>query len=111
MSEEASSAHAAVIRRLARGYEVDPGTQRDLLQEIHAEPLLSLKSFDGRCGLRPGSIELRTTLVPPTLCEAAGWPLDWLTWRRWKADPLWPMSGHNRIAGCRSRCFWISSAS
>ena len=52
MYEEASSAHAAVIRRLARGYEADPDRQRDLLPEIHVELWLSMKSFCGRCSLR-----------------------------------------------------------
>jgi RNA polymerase sigma-70 factor, ECF subfamily len=50
--EEASSLHGAVIRRVARGYEADPDRQRDLLQEIHMELWVSLKSFDGRCSLR-----------------------------------------------------------
>jgi RNA polymerase sigma-70 factor (ECF subfamily) len=49
---EASSGHGGVIRRLARGYEADPDRQRDLLQEIHMELWVSLKSFDGRCSLR-----------------------------------------------------------
>jgi RNA polymerase sigma-70 factor (ECF subfamily) len=43
--------HGAAIRRLARGYESDPDKQRDLLQEIHMELWLSLRSFDGRCSL------------------------------------------------------------
>jgi RNA polymerase sigma-70 factor (ECF subfamily) len=49
---EASAAHAGAIRRLARGYEADPDRQRDLLQEMHMELWVSLKSFDGRCSLR-----------------------------------------------------------
>jgi RNA polymerase sigma-70 factor (ECF subfamily) len=49
---EASSVHGAAIRRLARGYEADPDKQRDLLQEMHLELWLSLKSFDGRCSLQ-----------------------------------------------------------
>jgi RNA polymerase sigma-70 factor (ECF subfamily) len=49
---EASAAHAAAIRRLARGYEADPDRQRDLLQEIYMELWVSLGSFDGRCSLR-----------------------------------------------------------
>lgn len=49
---EASAAHAAAIRRLARGYEADPDRQRDLLQEMHIELWASLRSFDGRCSLR-----------------------------------------------------------
>ena len=49
---EASAAKAAAIRRLARGYEADPDRQRDLLQEMHMELWVSLRSFDGRCSLR-----------------------------------------------------------
>ena len=41
----ANSAHGAVIRRLARGYEADPERRRDLLQEMHVELWRSLKSF------------------------------------------------------------------
>jgi RNA polymerase sigma-70 factor (ECF subfamily) len=48
---EASSMHGSAIRRLARGYETDPDRQRDLLQEMHLELWMSLKSFDGRCSL------------------------------------------------------------
>jgi RNA polymerase sigma-70 factor (ECF subfamily) len=49
---EASATHSAAIRRLARGYEADPDRQRDLLQEMHMELWVSLRSFDGRCSLR-----------------------------------------------------------
>ena len=49
---EASAANAAAIRRLARGYETDPDRRRDLLQEMHMELWVSLRSFDGRCSLR-----------------------------------------------------------
>lgn len=49
---EANAANAAAIRRLARGYEADPDRQRDLLQEMHMELWVSLRSFDGRCSLR-----------------------------------------------------------
>jgi RNA polymerase sigma-70 factor (ECF subfamily) len=49
---QASAAHAAVIRRLARGYQADPDRLRDLLQEIYMELWMSLGSFDGRCSLR-----------------------------------------------------------
>lgn len=50
--EEASSLHGAALRRFARGYEADFDKQRDLLQEMHMELWVSLKSFDGRCSLR-----------------------------------------------------------
>jgi RNA polymerase sigma-70 factor (ECF subfamily) len=48
---EAHSAHHATMRRIARAYEADVDKQRDLLQDISLELWLSLKSFDGRCGL------------------------------------------------------------
>ena len=44
--------HGSAIRRLARGYETDPDRQRDLLQEMHLELWMSLKSFDARCSLQ-----------------------------------------------------------
>jgi RNA polymerase sigma-70 factor (ECF subfamily) len=44
--------HAAMIRRVGRGYEADPDRRRDLLQEIHLELWRSLRSFDRRCALR-----------------------------------------------------------
>jgi RNA polymerase sigma-70 factor (ECF subfamily) len=49
---EASFVHGAAIRRLARGYEADSDKQRDLIQEMHMELWMSLKSFDGRCSLQ-----------------------------------------------------------
>ena len=49
---EAVAAHGAAIRRLARGYEADPDRQQDLLQEMHLELWMSLKSFDARCSLQ-----------------------------------------------------------
>ena len=52
MYAEASCAHGTTLRRLARAYEIDPDKQRDLLQEMHLELWMSLKSFDGRCSLR-----------------------------------------------------------
>jgi RNA polymerase sigma-70 factor (ECF subfamily) len=33
--EEAIATHGAALERLARAYEADPETRRDLLQEIH----------------------------------------------------------------------------
>lgn len=50
--EEASAVCGAALRRLARGYEADPETRRDLLQEIHIELWRSLRLFDGRCSLQ-----------------------------------------------------------
>jgi RNA polymerase sigma-70 factor, ECF subfamily len=49
---EISAGNAAALRRLARAYEADPDKRRDLLQEMHIELWLSLRSFDGRCSLR-----------------------------------------------------------
>ncbi len=50
--DEAITLYGAALRRLARGYEIDPDRQRDLLQDIHVELWLSFRSFDGRCSLR-----------------------------------------------------------
>jgi RNA polymerase sigma-70 factor (ECF subfamily) len=49
---EANAAHGGAIRRLAGGYELDPERRRDLLQDMHIELWVSLKSFDGRCSLQ-----------------------------------------------------------
>jgi RNA polymerase sigma-70 factor (ECF subfamily) len=40
------------LERLASAYESDFDLRRDLLQDIHAALLRSLKIFDGRCSLR-----------------------------------------------------------
>ena len=50
--KEASALCGAALRRLARGYEADADTRRDLLQEIHIELWRSLRLFDGRCSLQ-----------------------------------------------------------
>ena len=44
--------HGPALDRLARAYEADPETRRDLLQEIHLALWRSLVSFDARCSLR-----------------------------------------------------------
>jgi len=49
--ETAAIFHAA-LERLARAYESDPETRRDLLQEIHLALWRSFTSFDGGCSLR-----------------------------------------------------------
>jgi RNA polymerase sigma-70 factor (ECF subfamily) len=49
--ETAATFHAP-LERLARAYEADPETRRDLLQEIHLALWRSFASFDGRCSLR-----------------------------------------------------------
>lgn len=50
-SETAATFHAA-LERLARAYEADPESRRDLLQEIHLALWRSFANFDGRCSLR-----------------------------------------------------------
>jgi RNA polymerase sigma-70 factor (ECF subfamily) len=50
--EEAAAVYGAAIERLARAYEADPETRRDLLQEILIALWRSLDGFDGRCSLR-----------------------------------------------------------
>ncbi len=49
---EVASSYGAAIGRLARAYENDPESSRDLLQEIHIALWRSLPRFDGRCSLR-----------------------------------------------------------
>ena len=50
--EEAASAYAAAIERLARSYEADSEKRRDLLQEIHLALWRSFAGFEGQCSLR-----------------------------------------------------------
>jgi RNA polymerase sigma-70 factor (ECF subfamily) len=50
--EEAAAAYGAALERLARAYEADAETRRDLLQEILIALWRSLDGFDGRCSLR-----------------------------------------------------------
>jgi RNA polymerase sigma-70 factor (ECF subfamily) len=50
--EEAVSMHGPALDRLARAYEANPETRRDLLQEIHFALWRSLDSFQSRCSLR-----------------------------------------------------------
>lgn len=49
---EVAAEYGAVLERLARGYERDSDTRRDLLQDIHIALWRSLARFDGRCSLR-----------------------------------------------------------
>jgi RNA polymerase sigma-70 factor (ECF subfamily) len=44
--------YAASLDRLARAYEADPETRRDLLQDIHLQLWRSFAHFDRRCSLR-----------------------------------------------------------
>lgn len=50
--EEATASYGAPLERLARAYEADPETRRDLLQEIHLALWRSFARFDHRCSLR-----------------------------------------------------------
>jgi RNA polymerase sigma-70 factor (ECF subfamily) len=49
---EAAAVYGAALERLARAYEIDPESRRDLLQEIHIALWRSFAGFDGRCSLR-----------------------------------------------------------
>jgi RNA polymerase sigma-70 factor (ECF subfamily) len=50
--EKASVEYGGALDRLARSYEADAETRRDLLQEIHVALWRSLSSFNGLCSLR-----------------------------------------------------------
>jgi len=50
--EEAATSYGSALERLARAYEADPDSRRDLLQEIHIALWRSLQTFDQRCSLR-----------------------------------------------------------
>lgn len=50
--QEAADAYGSALDRLARAYEADPETRRDLLQDIHLQLWRSLGSFDRRCSLK-----------------------------------------------------------
>jgi len=50
--QEAADAYGSALDRLARAYEADPETRRDLLQDIHLQLWRSFGHFDGRCSLR-----------------------------------------------------------
>ena len=49
---QAVTEHADALKRLARAYEADPETRRDLLQEIHVALWRSLADFNGLCSMR-----------------------------------------------------------
>lgn len=50
--EQAAETYGSALERLARAYELDPETRRDLLQEIHLQLWYSFAQFDQRCSLR-----------------------------------------------------------
>jgi RNA polymerase sigma-70 factor (ECF subfamily) len=49
---EAVATYGAALERLARAYETDAETSRDLLQDIHVALWQSLSRFEGRCSMR-----------------------------------------------------------
>ncbi len=49
---EVAETYGPELHRLARAYEADPETRRDLLQDIHLQLWRSFAHFDGRCSLR-----------------------------------------------------------
>jgi RNA polymerase sigma-70 factor (ECF subfamily) len=48
----AAAEFSGAIERLARAYEANADTRRDLIQDIHVALWRSLAVFDGRCALR-----------------------------------------------------------
>lgn len=48
----AADTYGPSLDRLARAYEADPETRRDLLQDIHLQLWRSFAHFDHRCSLR-----------------------------------------------------------
>src|SRR5208283_1677969 len=50
--EQAADTYGSALDRLARAYELDPDTRRDLLQDIHLQLWRSFEYFDQRCSLR-----------------------------------------------------------
>ena len=50
--EEANKLCGPLLRRMAWGYEADPGHRPDLLQDMHVELWRSMALFDRRCSLR-----------------------------------------------------------
>jgi RNA polymerase sigma-70 factor, ECF subfamily len=50
--QQAVTEHADALKRLARAYEAEPETRRDLLQEIHVALWRSLADFNGLCSMR-----------------------------------------------------------
>ena len=49
---QVAGTYGAALDRLARAYEAEPDTRRDLLQDIHLQLWRSFASFDQRCSLR-----------------------------------------------------------
>ena len=49
---EAVAAYGPALVRMARSWESDPDTRKDLLQEMHLALWRSMATFDNRCSLR-----------------------------------------------------------
>jgi RNA polymerase sigma-70 factor, ECF subfamily len=49
---QVADGYGSSLDRLARAYEADPETRRDLLQDIHLQLWRSFAHFDRRCSLR-----------------------------------------------------------
>ena len=50
--QQAAAEFAGALERLARSYEADPETRRDLLQDIHVALWRSFATFNGLCSRR-----------------------------------------------------------
>lgn len=50
--KEAIQTYGKALERVARAYEADPETRRDLVQDIHVALWRSFSGFNGRCSLR-----------------------------------------------------------
>jgi RNA polymerase sigma-70 factor (ECF subfamily) len=50
--EQAAAAYGAALERLARAYEAEPESRRDLMQDIHVALWRSFELFDSRCSIR-----------------------------------------------------------
>jgi len=50
--DESAATYSTALERLARAYEADSDSRRDLLQEIHIALWRSFEGFDRRCSLR-----------------------------------------------------------
>jgi len=50
--QEAAATYGAALDRLARAYEAEPESRRDLVQDIHVALWRSFERFDARCSIR-----------------------------------------------------------
>jgi len=78
--EQAASQYGAAIDRLVRAYEMNPGKQPDLLQEIHLSLWQSFESYESRCSLRTWVYRVaHNTAASYVLKECRKHSADWLT--------------------------------